>query len=346
MTQRNLLTRVLATLGRLDDPNDAPLPTNPLQPHVESRRFSYTHYNVVIADLPEPHRFLACMVLIGRSGMKAFDVDHAQVTGPGRTATLTSGTAETPGGWFRGYSVRAECEFADDGSLIRIGDELEITGTFPQLAVRLTQPGLEVSLDLVCTGQVTWFARSFIYEHVGFPAHYTGTITWQGQTTPISGICSLEHFRATTPAVLGGLDLPKRLRLPADFFTYQVMQLAPETMLCLADTAVSGRKLMTGAFLKQADGEEARWLTDVRLDVLEMNENPHVAPDGDLMLLPRRYRWRVGNEIDLIASVDCDWIYGVGRGWISGVSYQGTFRGEEIAGRGYVEWVDVRANPT
>ena len=161
------------------------------------------------------------MVLIGRSGMKAFDVDFAQVAGPGRTATLTSGTAATSGGWFRGYSTRTECEFADDGSLIRIGNELEIAVTFPQVAVRLTQPELEVSLDLMCTGQVTWFARSLVYEHVGLPAHYRGTITWQGQTTPMSGVCSLEHFRATTPAALGPLDPTKRFKLPADFFTIE-----------------------------------------------------------------------------------------------------------------------------
>ena len=100
-----------------------------------------------------------------------------------------------------------------------------------------------------------------------------------------------------------------------------------------------------GRLLKQAEGSERVWLSGVRLEgTLEMNTSRHVAPNGEQMLLPRRYRWHIGDEGELTATVDSDWIYGVGHGWISGVNYSGTLRGKEVAGRGYVEWVDVRTN--
>src|SRR5690606_35529055 len=53
-----------------------------LVPHTRSRRVGWTHYGLMIPDLPEPHRYLTIMSLIGGTGSLAFDHDHALVASP------------------------------------------------------------------------------------------------------------------------------------------------------------------------------------------------------------------------------------------------------------------------
>ena len=51
----------------LYDREDSSLPTEELfRPHATTKRWAFSHINVVIPDLPAPHRHLACMALLGR----------------------------------------------------------------------------------------------------------------------------------------------------------------------------------------------------------------------------------------------------------------------------------------
>lgn len=345
MGRRNPLPRLLARAARLDAATDAPLPAGGLlRPHRHSRVFTFAHYNVVIPDLPEPHRFLACMVMIGQTGIRAFDVDHALVDGPRHTVTLASGTAATAPDWFGSYSERRQCRFAEDGSYLAVGDELEIVGSYPDYRVRLDRPGFQVRLDLSCTGLVTWFARSAMYDHLALPARYRGEITWQGETLAIDGLCSLEHARVARPAAVASHTRPRRFKLPGDFFTYQVLRPAPDTLLAFARVTMMGEPMLCAGYLNEVGGEQRRYLTGVRLTVDRFADEPLVAADGTPMPVPAQWRWSVddGRELELIATADSEWIYGIGSGWISGFRYSGHVRGRAAEGRGYVEWVDRR----
>ncbi|MDT4948327.1 MAG: hypothetical protein QOJ37_922, partial [Pseudonocardiales bacterium] len=44
-----------------------------------------------------------------------------------------------------------------------------------------TRPGFALDIELSCTEQITWFARSAVYDHYGFPARYRGTLSWEGE---------------------------------------------------------------------------------------------------------------------------------------------------------------------
>ena len=71
-------------------------------PHVDSRRYGWTHYGVMIPDLPAPHRFFSIMSIVGTPGALAFDTDHALKDAPRRNATVVSGTAATHPAHFGG----------------------------------------------------------------------------------------------------------------------------------------------------------------------------------------------------------------------------------------------------
>ena len=99
-------------------PDEGVLPAEPVfPPHLHSRRWAWTHYGVMVPDLPAPHRFLACMALVGTTGSRTFDTDHARVDGPRHSASLVTGTAVTPpDDAYRQYSTRYDCHLAPDGS--------------------------------------------------------------------------------------------------------------------------------------------------------------------------------------------------------------------------------------
>lgn len=317
-----------------------------LQPHHEGRRYSMFHYNVVIPDLPEPHRFLACAVLAGRTGTLVFDDDPVVAGTPRNTATLALGTAATAPDGFHVYDMRADCDLAPDGSHLQFGQELTITGTFPDFHVVVHQGDLTLDLRATCTDQITSFIRSAVYDHVGYPARYEGELTWQGETRPVSGVLSLEYARAASLAGFRDRVVPPRLKLPWNLFTYHVIKISPDTLLMLASCEAWGEHLSTTAYLKQVDGASERHPRNVEFDVLSYRDEEQVAPDGRRMKVPERFRWRILDEdgapsTEIVGSVDTELIYGLGRGWIGGYSYEGHHEGEAVSGDAYFEYVDV-----
>lgn len=46
-----------------------------IQPRVDEKYYSWTHYGIFFPLLPEPHRYLNIMILLGTPGALAFDHD-------------------------------------------------------------------------------------------------------------------------------------------------------------------------------------------------------------------------------------------------------------------------------
>ncbi len=339
----HVVNPAIARVGRIHATAEAPLLDPPLfRPNVTGRRYGVAHYNVVIPDLPEPHRFLACMVIVGQTGTRVFDIDHAVQDSPRRTATVGAGTAVSTADASRAYSVDRECHLREDGSLLRFGEELEIAGTFPDFHVKLQRGELELDIELSCTDQITWFARSPVYDHIGFPAHYSGTISWAGTTEEIAGVCSFEYARGLSPQVIRDRSVPARLKLPWDMFSYQVIALDPQTLLMLAHTTVGGRPLLTSAYLRRPGGESSRWVHGVEYEPLAVFDQPLMGPDGRATQVVSSFRWTIRDDkrgaTELAVVLDTPLV----AGWIGGAHFEGEHRGHAVEGRGYVEYADMR----
>ncbi|MGI8863087.1 MAG: DUF6670 family protein [Solirubrobacteraceae bacterium] len=305
------------------------------------------HYNFVVPDLPEPHRFFASMVLMGQSGTQVFDANHAVLASPRDTATVALGTAATAPEWFGSYSISEDCEFRDDGSLLRFGEELEVQGTFPEFELSARLPGFELDLKLHCTDEITWFMRSALYDHVSLPARYSGTLRWQGERLAVSGLCSFEHAQGVSAISILNRAVPPALKLPVDLFTYQVLKVDADTLLLLTHVLIAGRQLLNSAYVKEVGGTQSSRFHGVECEILGSSRDAAlIAPDGRSTLVPLRYRWRFGDPsedgFELELTPDTPLIYGLGSGWIGGASYEGRFHGREIAGSAYYEHADRR----
>jgi len=217
---------VAALLGA--DANDEP----PIErgrlfrPHARSRRHAWTHYGVMIPDLPEPHRFLACMSLLGATGSLVFDTDHARVDSPRQTATLVNGTAATAPGFFSAYSIGRDMELTDDGTLLRFGEDLELSGRHPRFRLHGTREGFAFDLDIACSDARTFFLRGPLWEHLSILSRYEGRIAMGAEHLDVAGTCTFEYGACALSAhLLLDLPLPAQLKLAGDFFTYNVVAL-------------------------------------------------------------------------------------------------------------------------
>ncbi|WP_252717674.1 hypothetical protein [Acinetobacter junii] len=66
-----------------------------LKPYHQAKHIGWTHYGVMIPELPAPHQFFSIMSVIGTPGALAFDTDHVFKDSPRNNATAVMGTAAT-----------------------------------------------------------------------------------------------------------------------------------------------------------------------------------------------------------------------------------------------------------
>lgn len=352
---RGLRGRVFAelmgwTLGVVKAGDDYGLPESlDFPPYADSRRYGITHYGIMISDLPAPHHFLACASILGASGMRVFDIDFAvdPEDGPRHTSTLVHGTAAAVDGHFTRYSIPKDMQLNDDGSLLRFGENLEISGHYPDYRLQSQRPDFSVDLELTATGEITWFAKSAAYEHLSLLTRYRGTLTCKGETLEVSGLCSYEYARGVSPCVLSNKSLPPALKLPWDTFSYQVINLDADTQLLFAFCRADGHPLLTSAYIREAGCGARRIDGDVHFKVLSLQASPGIAPGGRETALPETFLWAVRDHegqslFEIRATVDTPMLFGLGQGFVGGYRWEGSRNGEAARGRGYIEYVDQR----
>lgn len=325
-----------------------PAPTT-FPPNGGARRFGLVHYGIMIPDLPAPHRFMATAIILGSAGMRVFDADFAAAPGDGplQTATLVHGTAAAVDRHFTRYSIPRDVESRADGNLLRLGDDLELSGRYPEFRLESRRDGFAVDLTLTATGDVTWFAKGLFYEHIALVTRYRGTIEHGGATTEVAGLCTYEYARGTSPYLLRNRFLPQAAKLPWDVFSYQVIDLDADTQLLLAHVQVDQYPALTSAYLRVIGQRAHRLDADVHFRVTSTQARPAVGPDGHAMWLPETFAWRVrdrrGRTLFAIdATVDTPMLFGIGTGYVGGYRWEGERDGRPASGRGYIEYVDRR----
>jgi hypothetical protein len=340
-----LATTALKAVGATRT-DEGVLPAEPVfPPHLHSRRWGWTHYGVMVPDLPDPHRFLACMAIVGTTGSRTFDTDHARVDDPRHSASLVAGTAVTPADQaYAQYSTRYDSHLAADGSRIRLGDDLSITGTGRARHVTIHRGDLIAELDLVLTDAATWFARGPVWEHLSVLTRYTGTITWRGTAEPVAGTGTFEWARSAGIHALVPWALPPRLKAPADTFAYCVIDLDADTQLLLSGFGIAGRPLLDAVYVRSTTGPAQRHVRGVRVEVAERGDEV-TTPDGRRTRPPRVLHW-TGDDgrIDVVVTVATPLLYGLGSGHVGGITYTGTLDGRAVAGQGYLEVIDRRGD--
>lgn len=311
-----------------------------LKPHVGGQRYGWTHYGVMIPDLPEPHRYFSTMVIAGLPGATAFDNDHAVTTSPRDTVTVSVSTAAPGAAFYQAYSMAEQCRLAPDGSLLDFGGDVVIEGTYPDFRVTVRTEGFTADLRLHATGQVAWFARVPAYDHLSLFVEYQGWVATGDERTEVSGVGTFEY--AACLGLHGLLDRPfgAAAKAPIDFFSYHVVSIDDRTHLLLADVHASGKPLVTMAYHRSNGGPT--WVShrDVRFEVTEYAAETTTDLYGNEMRLPVQFTWTAGKDLVVHGTVDSPPRFGVGRGYILGYRCQGKFQGREFDSRGYMEYID------
>lgn len=347
-----LLTALLPALNRGPGLSSQPFTTpEVLVPHVGSPVFSWSHNGVMIPNLPEPLRFLSMTTIVGSTGAPISELQHVPPPpgGPRNRATLNVSTAATAPGHWADLRIDSECELAPDGSLWRYGDAVTLSGRYPSYRLAIRTPELEADLALECSDVVSWFVHTPVYRHLSLLTRYDGTIRHAGITHEVGGTCAFEHARSFGSYTVATRPVRSRLlRMPLDFFTYQVIDLGEDRQLLLTSVEAEGKVAMNGAFLRDATGRSRALDRGLTFEVLEHQPEPAITPDGVPTALPRRMRWRTGEgaafALDVEAVVDGPFSWGLGNGYLGCYSFAGSVDGDPVEGRtGYLEYIDRRA---
>jgi len=339
---RRTLRTLMSVLDNAEKESGRPF-TEPdiMAPGVDSKRYGWTHYGVMIPDLPEPHRFFSAMSLIGATGSLAFDTDFALVDQPRRNASVVLTTAASYPAHFGNYSTARDFVSRPDGSLMQFGKELIISGRYPHYRLTGRFGGVEVDLDLTNTDKVTWFVRNPAYKHLSLLTEYRGRVMSASGAEEVAGLCNFEYGACPSPYQLRSTPLPSALKAPLDLFVYQIINLGPDDQVLLSHHCIGGRPFITTA-LHRSRNSYGRSLLRPDFQVHTYRDTPQDTPYGIPMRLPSVTRF-TAQDLDVRAEMDTTFTFGLGSGFVTGFRHETTWRGERVSGRGYMEYIDRRA---
>lgn len=315
-----------------------------LKPYHQAKHIGWTHYGVMIPELPAPHQFFSIMSVIGTLGALAFDTDHVFKDSPRNNATAVMGTAATYPDQFNGYSIPKECQLDGDGSHIQFGQNINIKGCYPHYHVIARATDFELNIKITNTDKVTWFIKSPIYDHFSLLSQYEGVVSYRGETQKINGLCTFEYAACISPYMIRDKVIPSAFKIPLDFFTYQIINLDDNTQLLLNDTRLKDVKIVSKAFIRGLDQYNQSF--EAEFEVLSYQDKSAISPDGVEMNLPATFRWVIKDPNKTLAiingQVDTPMIYGLGSGYVGAYLYKGEYQDTLIEGRGYIEYIDRR----
>ncbi|MGH8515922.1 MAG: DUF6670 family protein, partial [Panacagrimonas sp.] len=187
-----------------------------------------------------------------------------------------------------------------------------------------------------------------VYDHLRLLCEYDGTLEFDGERTIVAGMCTYEYAACPSPYLLRDRPLADRAKLPLDFFTYQIINLAEDgVQLLFTQVRVAGHLAVNKVYVRGLDAYNRTYRdAAVSFDIVQYREPVEHTPDGRVMPLPERFSWSVreaGRELLHIEAIaDTPYTYGLGSGFVGGYRYEGQFQGRPISGRGYIEYIDRR----
>lgn len=329
-----VLTGALNPSRRLD--GTAFSPDTPFGP--PSGRYRTVHYGVMIANLPPPLRFMDVIAVIGQPRIPIWSNSYLVATTPEDTVSLLTATGAPGGARLVGLGVAADCDFAADGSSLRFGSELEITGRHPEFRVHRPDPQCGFDVRLTASHVVSHFARmrGGLYDHWSLLCRYSGRFRVDGREVETTGLANLEYAR--------GADIV----LPFRVFTYVVVNVDNRTQLLFGQVlGPGGMRLQNEVYVRSLDEPSRVHRRGVRLRIGAYDPESRRTPDGRSMRLPARFTWSVSGRdgdsplVTVEGTANGDWAYGMAAGFAGSFEYEGSFRGRPIQGTGYVEYIDL-----
>lgn len=316
-----------------------------IRPRTQEKFYTWTHYGIFFPLLPEPHRYLNIMILLGTPGALAFDHDDITLGDPRQTATLFSSTAAVDEHLLKAYIIPEQSNIQENGSLIELGEEVSISGTLPNIHLQGAYHGLSFDFELDVSEHISWFIKTPIYDHFSLLANFKGQLEYKGQVTPAEGLCTYEYARAAGAHGVVKKLLPEAYKLPLDFFTYQIINLNETTQLLLTKADILGQPAAYSLHVRHTD-KAAEIYTNVEFKVIAHQVDDYVSPSGKKMRLPQLFSWSVKDDsnqkvLEITAEIDSPYRYGHGIGYASAYTFTGEYRNHPIHGRGYIEYIDV-----
>lgn len=315
--------------------------------HIFSKQFVSTHYGVMIPDLPEPFRYMSYASVIGDVGANITKTSK-KITNlsPEQTVTFVHGTAlSTTKDAFKIYSLSEQLKFQQKPFQVQYAEDSTLSEEEDHFYLLTRMDDFEVDLILKPTKALTWFAYSRFYQHFSVMMEYKGTITQQGITENVKGLCTLEHFKSVAISMLPAKFTPQNLTMPMTSFSYQVINLNDQEQLVLAFVGFLGEPTYTAVSYRHIDGTSIQY-DDAVFKVIALNIEPQVTPDGFVMQVAQSFQWVVQHEnqkvLDMIGVVDTPYCYGLAAGFVSSYYWSGEFKGQKAEGRGYLEYIDRR----
>lgn len=316
----------------------------PFDPNTDTNipqgKYTTVHYGVMIPDLPAPFNFLNVLIVVGQPRISLFRNQHLIKTTALDTANVLIGTAVGTKEHFNGYSVKKDCELVSNGSYLRFGDDVVLEGKYPEFHVYRKGHDFNFDLTLRATDKLANFAQLLLdfYDHWALLCQYEGYLEYKGEKTQVKGLCTYEYAR--------GVDVNLYMR----FFTYQILNIDEKTQVLFVETlSTLNIVLQRRVYVRSIDDHGGIYSKGFTFNIHEYEPQRSITPNGLSLRLPRTFSWSVNDDhgkllISIDGATNGDFQYGMAGGYAGSYQYTGVFRGKQIDGTAYIEYLDMRTD--
>lgn len=306
--------------------------------HAQKGRYKLIHQGLIIPNLPAPLHYLNFISVMGQPNIPILRNESAIQTTALDTVSLISSVSPHMVGQLNSYSIKNECNFRTQ--YFQFAEREIISGHFPQFRIQREDNELSFDLSIHTSDIISYFTklRMGMADHWSILCQCEGEVIYKKQKIKIQQMGCFEYARSIQFAYL-----------PLAFFTYQVMNLANNRQLLLAQIRNPfNRILQSRLYLRDAQtGQTEMFDQNVHFKVHRVYPKVQ-TPNGKSMYLPREFEWsyigKDGTSIFVQAQSRGDFKFGLAAGYVGSFKYQIKINNHEETGEsGYCEYVDCRS---
>ncbi|WP_394651206.1 DUF6670 family protein [uncultured Acinetobacter sp.] len=315
-----------------------------IQPYLNDERYHYAQYQFCFPNLIQPETFLNVRASFGESGLYGLDTHNASATDPIADVQLAY-NCHLLDSTINSSDSFHKADVISSTDKLLLGQQLLIEGNSPTFKIKGESSSLRYEIEVSLCSPVSWFAKSWLYDHLNCMTRYSGYIQTNSKHDEVQGTGTFDFVRSALASTPKSYARELIGSLPVYFVTQHMLNLDAQTQVIFYRMDLAGKPLCNTVLIRHSGGL-CEVYGDVIFSVIQYQPSPVQSPNGHGTLVAEQFEWTVyDNNGDMRLSVYAQLnslpYTGYGQGYIAGFKFKAQQLNSVSHGHGMMAHVDI-----